>query len=88
MEVGMKRHLIKRAWWRWRGEQHLLTTFWPRDYSRKSTQALNGIRYVITRYARSSADPRFFEVWGQPQERAVPLHRDTPQASASDLTFI
>ena len=83
MEVSMKRQLLKRAWWRWRGEHLLLTTFWPQDYPCKTIQVLNGSPFIITHYVRSSAQPHFFEVWGQPQKRAVALHRDRPKMDAS-----
>ncbi len=56
---------IRRIWRQSQGEQVLLTTFWPNDYRRDAVYTLDGTHYRITRYVRSAADPRFFEVWGK-----------------------
>ncbi len=56
---------IRRIWREFRGEHALLTTFWPQDYRREAVYALDGTNYQITRYVRSVADPRCFEVWGK-----------------------
>ncbi len=58
------RKVFQEWWWRHRGEQALVITFWPHDYPRGTSHWINGQRYVITRYVRS-ADPSFFEVWGK-----------------------
>lgn len=54
---------FRRGWYRIKGEQELLVTFWPNDYRRGATYGVNGQEYEITRYVRT-ADPRYFEVWG------------------------
>jgi hypothetical protein len=56
--------LIRRVWWRLRGEQPLLTTFWPQNYPRGRYVTSNGQMYQITR-AVHAQDYRFFEVWGR-----------------------
>jgi hypothetical protein len=59
--------LIRRVWWRLRGEQPLLSTFWPQDYPRGRYVTSNEQTYQITRTVHAQ-DDRCFEVWG----RAVP----------------
>ncbi len=56
---------LRQAWWQYRGEQPIATTFWPRDYPQNAERHVNGRSYRITRYVRSMSDPRFFEVWGR-----------------------
>ena len=61
----MRLQHLRAAWWQLRNERPLLATFWPHDYRRDEAYPIAGHRYRITRYVRSAADPRFFEVWGQ-----------------------
>lgn len=56
--------LLRRVWWRVRGEQPLVTTFWPQDYPRGKHVMLDGQTYRITRYVHAQ-EYRFFEVWGR-----------------------
>ncbi len=56
--------IILQIWWRMRGEQPLLTTFWPQGYRRGDYYQIAGRYYHITRYFHA-ADYRFFEVWGR-----------------------
>jgi hypothetical protein len=56
--------LLRRIWYRARGEQVVLITFWPGDYRRNQVYTINGRDYRITRYMRA-AEVRFFEVWGR-----------------------
>ncbi len=60
----------RRAWWRHRGEQPLVTTFWPQDYPRGAECQIGAQWFQITRYARA-ADPQCFEVWGKAVRRGV-----------------
>ncbi len=66
---------LREDWWRSQGERPLVTTFWPQDYQQRTTHTINGRRYHVTRYVRA-ADPRFFEVWGRPLDRAVTRGRE------------
>lgn len=65
--------IIRRVWWRMRGEQPLLSTFWPQDYRRGDYYQLAGRYYCITRYFHA-ADYRFFEVWGRDVGQQPPTH--------------
>ena len=56
---------LRRAWWKWRGDEPVAVTFWPRDYPLGAAYSVNGRRYHITRYTRSAENPRVFDVWGR-----------------------
>ena len=62
--------LLRRIWYRLRGERPLLTTFWPQDYQRGATYQIAGQVYRITRYFHAQ-DYRFYEVWGHPVPASV-----------------
>src|SRR4051794_10697978 len=55
---------LHRWWWRQRGEEALIVTFWPQDYPRNGLYRRDKTLYRITRYVRT-ADRRHFEVWGR-----------------------
>jgi hypothetical protein len=65
---------VRRWWWRQRGEEVLLVTFWTRAYPRDREYQVGRTRYRITRYM-PTADPRAFEVWGIRQPGGHPPHR-------------
>ena len=77
---------LRCAWWRYRGEEPLLTTFWVHDYRPGSRRWLNGRCYRITHYLRSAADPCFFEVWGKEVQPAVARSRARGRHTARDYT--
>ena len=55
---------LRRAFWRWRGEQRLLITYWPNDYCVGTNCSVDDRSFRVTRYART-ADREFYEVWGR-----------------------
>ena len=69
---------LQQRWWRWRGEQPLIVTFWPQRYRRATVVRFDGDRYRITRYVRV-AGPRRFAVWGKLIPGAVPRRAVHPQ---------